>query len=325
VALLGRTYVGPDAENVTLDFTKDLQKGTILGGGIGYGKSNLLMSMLLSYCENSDPRTHKVIVIDAGATDDATEPKTFKWIEELPHLLGMAYRASDADRLLRLCEARLEAPDAEDMWFLIIDEFQNNIRSGNEARDEENRRILIRIAQQARSKRIPFIFATQYPDDSAMPKKIRDVVQVRIAGKCGSGSHSSMILGPKNTEAADLHGQGNFIIVDDFGKRMFRSFYVGSWFREVQRIAAMWGKEVGDLPPPGAPDIAPDSIPDAVMEISQAYDNGHGVPEGYTKTEVYGAIAKSRGVRTLFGNNAKEHARLTAHYKQLYIRRGAKG
>ncbi len=242
--------VGCQSADVVLEI--DLNEGVhgvhgMIAGATGAGKSELLLSFLMSLAIRHHPDRLNFLLIDfkGGAT--------FRDIADLPHTAGMvtdlsgflAERAliamnSELDRRKRLL-AKEGVPNIRSYrkggfdqrgaplpnLFIAIDEFDEMIRDYPQFQDE-----LIRVGKQGRSLGVHLLLATQQP--SLIKEGLLNNLSYWMSLRVNSREDSKAMVGLPDAAllGTDTPGRG-FFRDKNSGVRMFQSALITAPYRPV--------------------------------------------------------------------------------------------
>ena len=194
----------------------------LVGGTTGSGKSEFLRSILLSLIDRHTPQQIKIVLVDPKRV-------TFPEFESMPWLLKPVVKDSDAaiefmkelvtemERRYRLLEkakcsdltAYNKRQKAEPRIICIFDEYADFMV------EKETRTCLEdsikRLGAKARAAGIHLIIATQRPEARVVTPLIRSNLPGRVALKTASIGDSQIILGGRETAAAQLLGKGDLL------------------------------------------------------------------------------------------------------------------
>ncbi len=227
-------------------FSLDLHESSdgphmLIGGMTGSGKSELIISMLLSLAMRYPPDYVKFIIVDYKGGGIAQSLCTDS--KYIPHIYATADNL-DGDNLERLLIAlsqelrirqkkfkelseKINRPilniddyiEYEKMAHLIVlvDEFGELKRTNPELLEE-----LVSYSRIGRSLGLHLILSTQKPS-SSVDEEIISNTSIRLALKTADRKDSSDII--KTEEAMNIHSKGEFIVITAKGKTKARAFY----------------------------------------------------------------------------------------------------
>ena len=198
----------------------DNLKSLLIGGSSGFGKSNLLHQIILSYLLLND--NNYLMLIDPKYTE-------FSWYKKTGLknrlLLDVASTFEESEKALygfsNLIDERFRRMKAKNLRFsdepsvlLVIDEYASLFTNSYEKKVINN--LISRIASLGRAARCYLIIATQHPTNSNLTNGIRVNLQSKLALHCESRNQSFNI--PDSNEAIKLKEKGDFILKVDGSK-----------------------------------------------------------------------------------------------------------
>ncbi|MGF1491274.1 MAG: DNA translocase FtsK [Microcoleaceae cyanobacterium] len=220
-----KVAIGVNLDNQLID--ADLSDSNtchfLVGGTTGSGKSEFLRSMLLSLLYHHSPRQLRIALVDPKRV-------TFPEFEQMPWLYGPVVKTDgDAIQLMGNLVDEMTSryqmlelagcPDIKtynqtqatplDRIVCIFDEYAD-FMAEKEIRQELELSIK-RLGAMARAAGIHLIIATQRPEANVVTPLIRSNLPGRVALRTASGDDSKIILGGRQTLAAQLLGKGDLL------------------------------------------------------------------------------------------------------------------
>lgn len=199
----------------------------LVGGTTGSGKSEFLRSLLLSLLARHSPQHLQIALVDPKRV-------TFPEFEQMPWLYSPVVK--DSDRAISLMTELVV--EMEQRYHLFEQAKCADIQSYNKKVEEKNEKFLSRIVcifdeyadfmseketrseleqsikrlgAMARAAGIHLIVATQRPEAKVVTPLIRSNLPGRVALRTASEADSAIILGSKETSAANLLGKGDLL------------------------------------------------------------------------------------------------------------------
>jgi len=206
------------SSGLVVDLTK--APHIVAGGATGSGKSVLVHALICSLLMRHTPQDLRLALVDPKRTE-------LTQYRGIPHLLApiavetdaalavLGWLESEMDRRTEL----FEAAGARDITayrrrggqlpyiVCVVDEFADLMDSAKDAVTA----YVVRLARLARATGIHLVLATQRPDVSAIPGKVKANIPTRIALQCASGTDSRCILDNDGPGAERLANPGEFL------------------------------------------------------------------------------------------------------------------
>ena len=205
-ALLGRAKSGPVVLNLA-----DSERGILVGGTSGAGKTGTIRSLVLQLAHKHGPGELALAVVDLKHLD-------FMALNNLPHLVRpIATEESEAEELIAWCVAEMERRQAVmqqghitrwdrmaegerfPLLLLLVDE-------AADLADSSAMRNLVRLARKGRASGVSLILATQRPDAQVLSRQVKANVTTRIAFRVTDSIESRIILDRTGAEAIERRG-----------------------------------------------------------------------------------------------------------------------
>ena len=195
----------------------------LVGGTTGSGKSEFLRSLLLSLIHRHSPEQLKIVLVDPKRV-------TFPEFEQMPWLyapvvkddrhsieimtnlvneMDRRYQQFEKSRCADISTYNAKANQPLPRIVCIFDEYadfmtEKDIRNALE-------QSIKRLGAMARAAGIHLIIATQRPEAKVVTPIIRSNLPGRVALRTASEADSAIILGNKQTAAANLLGKGDLL------------------------------------------------------------------------------------------------------------------
>lgn len=192
------------------DMTEEKFCHMLVAGVTGSGKTQLLLSMILSLAINNDPQHLSMLLIDPKGIDFARSD-----IAKLPHLISKPIvdldEAAEAIHKVKLELDRRKMNgdfnDSKKGIFIFCDEMASVTNHSQAAVDD-----LSDISRLGRAWGIHLIIATQRPTSKFMETAMRSQLPCNITGSVTSPEEAKYASGHKESGADRLPGQGAFIL-----------------------------------------------------------------------------------------------------------------
>lgn len=203
-------WLGRKESLAVFDLTQEKFCHMLVAGITGSGKSQLLLSMILSLAINTDPLHCSMLILDPKGIDFARGD-----IAKLPHL--MTKPIVDIDEAAKVIHAiRLELDrrmakgdfaEAKKAIFIFADEMASITEASDEAIKD-----LTAIARLGRAWGIHIIAATQRPTSKSIDTTLRSQLVCNITGSVTSPEEAKYATGYAESGADRLPGHGTFIL-----------------------------------------------------------------------------------------------------------------
>lgn len=313
--ILGKYYTTKRAKQLTLDITGNNSFTQLVGGTSGSGKTNLISSMILSCCENTEPDVLDIYIIDINQ-------KNFSNFVDLPHVKGYASNIEGALLLLKTVEGMLTSSriNSGNRVWIIIDEIQHLTNNENKETSREFVRLLSLIASNGRQYKVSCLLSTQHPTHSVIDTQIRNNLQVRIAGRVKTNSQSNIILGDGETSAIELSQTGSFIYVDDTKKILFYSLFLDFGVAEniINSIKEYYAEYKNNTEIFDSNNESESLIPSSVLEVFEQYWDGNKIKKGF-QTKAIKAYANEIN-KSHTGDNYERFKKSILEWAEIYTK-----
>lgn len=192
------------------DMTEEKFCHMLVAGVTGSGKTQLLLSIILSLAISNDPQHLSMLLVDPKGIDF-----TRSAIAKLPHLISKPIVDLD-EATVAIHKIRLELDrrkeignhsDSKKGIFIFCDEMASVTNHSQAAVDD-----LEEIARLGRAWGIHLIIATQRPTSKFMDTAMRSQLPCNLTGAVTSPEEAKYATGHKESGADRLPGQGAFIL-----------------------------------------------------------------------------------------------------------------
>jgi len=209
IVVPGVHWKGRNESLVAIDTTEEKFCHMLIAGVTGSGKSQLLLSMILSLAITNDPQHVSMLVIDPKGMDFVKSK-----VEELPHLMCKPIvdltEAEEAIHKVRLeLDRRRLSGDstlAKKAIFIFCDEIASFAEHKQATAD------LTLISQQGRAWNIHVIAATQRPTKQSLDTTLRSQLVCNFTGSVTSPEEAKYATGHAESGADRLPGSGAFVL-----------------------------------------------------------------------------------------------------------------
>lgn len=167
----------------------------------GYGKTQLLLSTVISLCRLNSPDFLSLIIVDPKERD-------FPALENLPHLAcPIIYEYTQALVMLKQVMLELEKRRAQHLpkynpIVVVFDELADLVDALGKNEKQELELIMKRIGQKGRSFGIFLIGASQRAYE--VPEDIRNKLELKIAGRCSNNNDAYAATGQTGLDLTKL-------------------------------------------------------------------------------------------------------------------------
>ena len=195
---------------IVLDMTQEKFCHTLVAGITGSGKSQLLLSMILSLAIANDPHHVSILVIDPKGIDFARSA-----VAKLPHLMTKPIvdldESEKAIHNVRLeLDRRMAKGDfskAKKGIFIFCDEIASVTEHSQQSIND-----LTAIARLGRAWNIHLIAATQRPTKQSIDTTLRSQLACNLTGNVTSPEEAKYATGHAESGADRLPGYGAFVL-----------------------------------------------------------------------------------------------------------------
>ena len=229
--------VNLDGQLVEADLSDPNTCHFLVGGTTGSGKSEFLRSLLLSLLVKQDPQHFQVALVDPKRVT-FPEFETMRWLyepivktqegaialmERLVVEMEDRYQRFENTRCSNLSAYNSKASQPLPRILCIFDEYADFMADKTAAKALEQS--IQRLGAMARAAGIHLIIATQRPEAKVVTPLIRSNLPARVALKTASEADSAIILGGKQSVAANLLGKGDLFYSGGGSLRRLQSLF----------------------------------------------------------------------------------------------------
>ena len=229
--------VNLDGQLVEADLSDPNTCHFLVGGTTGSGKSEFLRSLLLSLLVKQDPQHFQVALVDPKRVT-FPEFETMRWLyepivktqedaialmERLVAEMEDRYQRFENTRCSDLSAYNEKASHPIPRILCIFDEYADFMADKTTAKILEQS--IQRLGAMARAAGIHLIIATQRPEAKVVTPLIRSNLPARVALRTASEADSAIILGGKQSKAANLLGKGDLFYSSGGSLRRLQSLF----------------------------------------------------------------------------------------------------
>jgi hypothetical protein len=244
------------------------QPHALVAGTTGSGKTNELMTIILSLALHNSPVDLRFSLIDMKRDRD------LQVINHLPHLAAVASDEETSLHLLHNFHAemnRREMGKESINWrhVLVIDELATLLDSSIKDVRNESMRLIEDIARKCRSSNMNLLLCTQTPKAELLGGQLRNLLALRLVGAVTSNHESDAAVGIVRAGAEMLPGKGAMIYRLGRTVKRFQAPLVATPMGIVHKIQRKWSDApLLHRPAPVAPSL---HHPAPVQEQCQPY------------------------------------------------------
>lgn len=241
VAMAGVSYASKDGQAVGWRLADSSEPHCLVAGGTGSGKSALLLTLMMSLCENTSPQRLRLLIIDGGNS-------TLKPLAKLAHAIGYAGDADEAllklravaRELMRRKQSDLSDDRIRDRVVAVIDELANLQAVMDKKQVEELQKVINFITGEGRKYGVHCVTCTQKPLAEVTGTLTKTNSAKRFVGAVPSKTDAVTCAGIGDTGAEALAGKGDFITVRNGRVQRFQAAYIANPLALVDRINLQW-------------------------------------------------------------------------------------
>lgn len=216
-------FLGLDAESKPIYKKLNDIKSLLIGGSSGWGKSNLLHNIILSYLilnKNSyimmiDPKKTELTFYNKKYLNNKLVTEVATSYDEILKTI-LIFKNEITRRFDEMKKNKIRF-STEPPLLLIIDEFSNIPYKNNKEKNKINN-LICETASIGRAANCYLIISTQHPTNENLKNNIRVNLQSKIALHCESNNQSYNIL--SCSDAVNLKNKGDFILKADDGTKI---------------------------------------------------------------------------------------------------------
>lgn len=242
VALCGVAYHYGRSFPLTWRLDDPDQAHVLVAGTTGSGKTNELMSIMLSLGMHNSPELLRFSVIDMKRSRD------LRVFDQLPHMLTVAREPVEALQLLRSYHADMEQRErgrTPTDWrhVLVIDEAASLLAATDKAIRRESMLLLEDIARKGRENNLNLVLCTQTPKANLLGDQLRNLLALRLVGAVTTDDESDVAIGIARAGAEMLPGRGAMLYRHARTLKRFQAPLVETPMAEVRRIIRAHGEQ----------------------------------------------------------------------------------
>lgn len=246
------------------------QAHVLVAGTTGSGKTNELMSIMLSLGMYNPPELLRFSVIDMKRSRD------LRVFDQLPHMLTVAREPAEALQLLRNYHAEMEQRErgrAPTDWrhVLVIDEAASLLAATDRAIRKEAMLLLEDIARKGRENSLNLVLCTQTPKANLLGDQLRNNLPLRLIGAVTTDDESDVAVGIARAGAEMLPGRGAMLYRYARTLKRFQAPLVETPMAEVRRILRKYGERPYEIATNATTSATTSTtMPATVIALSQA-------------------------------------------------------
>lgn len=240
VALAGVAYATSNGQPVVWRVADSSEPHCLVAGGTGSGKSALLVTIVMSLCENTSPQRLRVAIVDGGNS-------TLKPLAKLSHAVGYASSTDEVLALLSNVKSevlwRKQAQQDDrirDRIVVVIDELANIQAIMDKSQIEELQTAINFITGEGRKYGVHCVTCTQKPLAEVTGTLTKTNSAKRFVGAVPSKTDAVTCAGIADTGAESLAGKGDFITVRNSRVQRFQAAYIADPIALAERINRQW-------------------------------------------------------------------------------------
>ena len=238
-ALAGVAFLTKRGQPVIWRVTDPGQPHALIAGMSGSGKSNLLLSLLLSLCHNTDPANLSLFIVDGGNS-------SLMLTRRLYHVADITGDAEGASRLVHhvadLVHHRKAHGDVNPAHrvVIVVDELANLLMVMSKPQAQTLHQHLATIAAEGRKFGVHLVAATQKPLAEVTGSLTKSNFAVRFVGAVAGWQDAQTASDLPGTGAERLAGRGDFIVRAGMNVRRFQVPFVDTEIGTMRAINRRW-------------------------------------------------------------------------------------
>jgi hypothetical protein len=238
-ALAGVGFLTKRGQPIIWRLTDAGQPHALVAGTSGSGKSNLLMSLLLTLATNTSPEQLTMYVVDGGNSSlmlTARLAHTARFVGDAEGALDVVHQVA----ALVLERKRRSLVQPEHRALLVVDELANILAVLGKQQALQLQQELAVVAAEGRKFGVHLVAATQKPLAEVTGTLTKSNAAVRFVGAMLSWRDAETAADMPGTGAERLSGHGDFIVRSGSTVRRFQAPLVVGEFATVRAINKQW-------------------------------------------------------------------------------------
>lgn len=240
-ALCGVAYTFKRQYPIVWKLGDSNQPHALIAGTTGSGKTNELMSIILSLALHNAPSDLMFFMIDMKRSKD------LRVIEGLPHIKGMAREEDEALVLLRRFYDEMESRERglvsnHVRHVLVVDELASLTESEDKAVRNGSMTLLNEIGRKGRENNMNMILCTQSPKAEILGRQLKGLLPLRLVGSVTSKVEANVAVNLAGSGAEMLPGRGAMIYRCGRISNRFQAPLVATPYSIVRKVIDKWGE-----------------------------------------------------------------------------------
>jgi DNA segregation ATPase FtsK/SpoIIIE-like protein len=238
-ALAGVTFVTQSGQPVIWNLTDPGQPHALVAGISGSGKSNLLLSLIISLCHNTDPANLSLFVADGGNSSLLLTRRLLHNVDVATDAESVAAMVHHVANLVHHRKAHSDT-NIEHRILLVVDELANLLAVMNKPQAQTLHQHLAIIAAEGRKFGVHLLAGTQKPLAEVTGSLTKSNFAVRFVGAVASWQDAQTAADLPGTGAERLAGRGDFIVRTGMNVRRFQAPFVDGEIGATRRVNLRW-------------------------------------------------------------------------------------